>query len=98
MGKIIKYTHHGNVVSVDEDLKGKHKEHCLCYRCSCFKPNTPENCPIAQATLQNCLAHKLVTPVFECPKFEEEKQPDVWGPTTKVGGYFASDGTNSIIC
>ena len=30
---IVKYKHHGVNVSVREDLKGKHREHCLCWIC-----------------------------------------------------------------
>jgi hypothetical protein len=29
----------------------------------------PENCPIAQATYENCVRFNTVTPVFECPEF-----------------------------
>lgn len=71
MGKIIEYEHHGRMVKVDEDLKGKHRDHCLCYRdCLNFKPGTAENCPIAQAIYKNCVDHGVTTPVFECVKYE----------------------------
>jgi hypothetical protein len=33
---IVSYEHHGHNVAVRSDLKGKHREHCLCYRCSKF--------------------------------------------------------------
>lgn len=36
MGKIVEYEHHGTMVSVDEDFKGKHRDACLCYRCANF--------------------------------------------------------------
>jgi hypothetical protein len=35
---IEKYEHHQGVVSVRSDLKGKHRDHCLCYHCEKFKP------------------------------------------------------------
>jgi len=39
MGNIIKYIHHGETVSVEKHLKGKHREHCLCWQnCKNFKP------------------------------------------------------------
>ena len=83
MSNIVRYVHHGQVVSVREDLKGKHREHCLCYQCANFNYDperiTPgefgmtgkgKQCPIAQDTYMNCVKHGLVTPVFECPKFK----------------------------
>ena len=71
MSKIVRYVHHGQVVSVREDLKGTHREHCLCFQCANFKPDDAlHNCPIAQDTYMNCVKHGVVTPVFECPKFK----------------------------
>jgi hypothetical protein len=70
--KIIGYEHHGVNVSVREDLKGKHREHCLCYRCRKFNPGKPEtNCPIANLLYAVCLAQNVVTPVWECSQFAE---------------------------
>jgi hypothetical protein len=63
------YNHHGTWVFVDSELKGKHTEHCLCYRCTRYKPNTSENCIIAQDNFILCVRYKIVTPVYECPKF-----------------------------
>lgn len=63
------YSHHGVEVFVRSDLKGKHREFCLCFSCDKFKPGTPDNCSIANDTFQNCVKHNLTTPVFECPKF-----------------------------
>lgn len=69
----ITYEHHGEDVVVDEDLKGKHREHCLCFRgCKNFKPGEDDNCEIAEAVFNNCLAFNIVTPVWECPDFVEE--------------------------
>lgn len=31
--KFVKYNHHGKEVWVREDLKGTHREHCLCFNC-----------------------------------------------------------------
>jgi len=36
--KIVEYEHHGENVKVREDLKGRHRDHCLCFRCNAFKP------------------------------------------------------------
>jgi hypothetical protein len=35
---IEKYVHHEAEVSVDSELKGKHRQHCLCFQCDHFKP------------------------------------------------------------
>jgi len=72
--KFVKYNHHGTKVTVREDLKGKHREHCLCWRgCKHFHPdNREENCVIAIRTYDNCADHNIVTPVWECPKYEAD--------------------------
>jgi hypothetical protein len=69
---IEKYIHHGTEVSVISEVKGKHREHCLCFQdCKYFKPNTIENCEIAQTNFNLCLKYDLVTPVYECAKYEK---------------------------
>ncbi len=72
--KYVQYEHHGTTVWVDASLKGKHREHCLCFACEKFRPGTPENCPIAQATFENCVKFNTTTPVFECPEFVQIQQ------------------------
>jgi len=70
--KFESYVHHGKPVYVNKKLKGKHKEHCLCFSCDKFNPGMPEeNCPIANLNYAVCLAHNLVLPVWECPEFQE---------------------------
>ena len=50
--KIIKVQKFGKELNVQEHLLGKHREHCLCwFGCKHFKPNTPENCEVAQKLL-----------------------------------------------
>jgi hypothetical protein len=72
---ITQYVHHGALVFVDENLKGKHRDHCLCYRCKQFKPETREgNCPIANKLFQICVDENIVTPVYECLKFTAREQ------------------------
>jgi len=71
MGKIVEYAHHGTLVSVDEDQKGKHRQHCLCYRCSEFRPCQDENCAIAKEVYRLCVDFDLVLPVWECHVFKE---------------------------
>jgi hypothetical protein len=70
MKVFMRYTHHGRDVAVRAELKGKHKDFCLCYSCEKFKPNMPENCPIAQENYELCVKRDLVLPVWECPEFE----------------------------
>lgn len=69
--KFIKYEHHGKEVWVREDLKGKHRDMCLCFKCSNFFPeNRDKNCSIANELFKKCIEFDLVIPVFECPKFD----------------------------
>jgi len=73
----IKYPHHTEEeVSVRKELKGRHKDFCLCYSCDKFKPNTPENCPIANEVYTLCVQENLVLPVWECPAFEVAPEQD----------------------
>lgn len=72
MPKFIKYEHHGKDVFVREDLKGRHKEHCLCYSCAHFIPDTEHNCPAAQQLFEYDVLFKMTTPVWECPIFKEK--------------------------
>ena len=75
MNKYVKYNHHGAEVMVREDLKGKHRDHCLCFACkkaNLFDADKSNKCKIADAIYQNCVKFNLVTPVFECPEFEEK--------------------------
>jgi hypothetical protein len=67
---IEKYIHHGVLVSVQSDLKGKHRDHCLCHKCEHFSPNTLANCNMAQELFELCVKYNLTTPVYECPEFE----------------------------
>ena len=67
MPDIEQYSHHGTLVSVQRHLKGKHRDHCLCYQgCQWFKPGEAENCFIAQALYKFCIDNDVTTPVFEC--------------------------------
>ena len=63
------YEHHGNIVRVNSEFKGKHREICLCWACAKLDPTGVNNCPIAAELYQLCIKHKLVTPVLECPEF-----------------------------
>ena len=67
---ITTYAHHGAMVQVRRDLKGKHREHTLCYHCEHFKPDTLNNCHIAQAIFDNCAKFHITTPVWDCPSFK----------------------------
>ena len=68
---IVEYEHHGCNVKVRDDLKGKHRKYCLCMVCANLKPGQEDNCPIAQATFENCVKFNTTTPMFECPKYKE---------------------------
>lgn len=72
MNKFVRYIHHDELVFVREDLQGKHRDHCLCWRCERFVPDDRDaNCYIASDVYNMCLKHKLVLPVWECPLFLE---------------------------
>jgi hypothetical protein len=65
------YEHHGKTVFVNTELKGKHREHCLCHSCGLFNPlSRTENCAIANKLYRICVDENLVTPVYECPQYE----------------------------
>ena len=67
---ITTYAHHGIMVQVRRDLKGKHRRYSLCYQCKHFKPDTLNNCHIAQSVFENCEKWHITTPVWECPSFK----------------------------
>ena len=70
MPEIEQYEHHGNKVWVRSDLKGKHREHCLCFSCQKFSPNNDlTNCLKARRIFKTCVDFGLVTPVWECPDY-----------------------------
>jgi len=80
----VKYTHHGAEVSVREDLKGTHRDVCLCYDCTKFKLSGPDGvskCPIASRIFDTCVACQVVTPVFECPEFVQGERYHFTTPT-----------------
>lgn len=68
----VKYVHQGAEVWCFSELKGKHREHCLCHRCKKFTFEREKNCHIANILYALCVLCNLTTPVYECPKFEEK--------------------------
>ena len=67
---ITHYEHHGEFVAVQDHLKGLHREHCLCFQgCRFFKPESTENCNVAERVYRTCVDFGIVTPVWECPYF-----------------------------
>jgi|GEM_PF-1019759 len=71
-GEVIyeKYEHHGAMVWVRTDLKGLHRQHCLCFApCAKFKPGQDDNCLLAQENYEMCVRHNMTLPVWECPEF-----------------------------
>lgn len=71
--KLEQYEHHGKKVWAFKELRGKHRQHCLCYLCEHFKPGTDNNCPIANLNFAVCIAHNVTLPVYECAKFTEKE-------------------------
>jgi len=74
MGEIVWYKHYGKDVAVDDDLMGKHRENCLCYRCGKFAPGENENCQLASLIYLICCLNNMVLPVWECPEFETKME------------------------
>ena len=66
------YLHHGIYVFVQKELRGKHKEYCLCFKCDSFDKDREKNCRIANLVFALNQAFGLVTPVWECPDFNEK--------------------------
>ena len=65
------YEHHGAKVWVNSQLKGKHRDFCLCFQCNKLNLIEPEkSCHFAKEIYKNCVTFNVVTPVFECPAFE----------------------------
>ena len=52
--------------------QGKHRDNCLCWQdCKHFFPDDREkNCDIANGLFEMDVSCGLVTPVWECPKYE----------------------------
>ena len=71
--KTERYEHHGITTIVVSEVKGMHRKHCLCYSCDRFDETGENNCPMAAAVYANCVDYNLVTPVYECPAFEEKE-------------------------
>lgn len=46
------YNHHGVDVWVRSDLQGKHREHCLCFRCSRLNIDDREKKATVESTLR----------------------------------------------
>jgi hypothetical protein len=70
-GTIERYEHHGRTVFAISRLRGKHRDNCLCFQnCAKFKPNQPDNCPIAKANYRLCVKYGITAPVGECPEYQ----------------------------
>jgi len=65
-----KYDHHGKIVTVKTNNKGKHRENCLCFTCKKFNKDNKDKCKIADAVYRNCVKFGITTPVWECPEHE----------------------------
>ncbi len=72
--KTERYEHHGVTTTVVSEVKGKHRNHCLCFSCEKFEPINGVDCPIAKTVYATCIDYNLVTPVYECPSFVEKEE------------------------
>ena len=73
MSIVRQFEHHGVVVSGQDHLIGKHRDHCLCFQgCKKFIPDDlNRNCKIAQALFRLDILCEITTPVFYCKEFEQ---------------------------
>lgn len=64
------YERNGKKAWVRSDLKGRHKEFCMCWDCKKFTPDTEDKgCPIIKQVLDTAAHHNIVLPVWECGVF-----------------------------
>jgi len=68
------YEHYGTDVAVFEEMKGKHKDYCLCYKCEKFNMDSRKNCELANQNFENCQKNNMVLVVWECPEFETKME------------------------
>lgn len=74
MKKYEMYEHHNGMVWVRTDLKGTHRDNCLCFACKKFHPDHDDNCMTADELYEFCIRWNMTTPVFECPEFVEKNK------------------------
>jgi len=59
---------------VRSNLKGRHRDHCLCYACDRFAPDDREhNCPRANLLYALDVAFTMTTTVWECSAFVDKR-------------------------
>lgn len=69
---VTKFEHHGVVVSCMDNLKGKHREHCLCWICRKLNlADRDKNCKIASLLYAVDRQCQITTPVFYCKEFQK---------------------------
>ena len=59
-------------------IQKRHDHPCkqsLCHQCARFKPNTPDNCVIAQEVFDNCVRLKVMSPIIECAEYQYPEEP-----------------------
>ena len=70
---MVKAAHNGSTVWVRADLQGRQKEHCICWSCRKFQPDTADKgCPIICSVLQLAVQKGVILPVWACPVFDEK--------------------------
>ncbi len=67
---IVNFFFHGESVFANEEMVGRHRDFCLCWKCQHFTPeNRAGNCKIANALYALNLLSEITTPVFYCKEF-----------------------------
>ena len=70
---MVKAVHNGSTVWVRADLQGRQKEHCICWSCRKFQPDTADKgCPIICSVLQLAAEKGVILPVWACPVFDKK--------------------------
>lgn len=70
--KFEQYNHNSKEVWVNSHLRGMHKQYCLCNHCAKFKPDSNDNCEIAEQVFTIDKQFGIATPVWECPEFNNK--------------------------
>lgn len=65
--------HYGKQVWTNKFYDKVRKTGCLCFSCANFHPEQPNNCRIAQALYELCVATDIAAGVSRCPEWAKKE-------------------------